>query len=87
MVLDDIKVGDYFVFTGSESKVNCDDIGLLQMVISSDGYSIKSVFMDSKIGNYFEVGTPYYKNCVVEHIVNDEELYVYNNGVPMVWAD
>lgn len=84
--MDDIKIGDYFAFTGVGTKLHYEDIGLLQRVILVDNYRIKSVFIDSKIENYFEVGTHYHKKCVVvEHIGNDEHLHV--NGIPIVWGD
>ena len=80
-----MKVGDIFVFEGFNTHPIYGlegDIGREQQVIEINGDRCYSVFLDTGDENIFGTRSLYITHCVV---VN--ELFEFENGVPMVWGD
>ena len=80
-----MKVGDIFVFEGFNTHPIYGlegDIGREQQVIEINGDYIHSMFIDTGDENDFGTRSLYITHCVV---VN--ELFEFENGVPMVWGD
>ena len=82
------KVGDTIIYTNKGRRctpISNRDLYRLQLIINMDKVKpgrVQTKFLDTGEMNYFDINTPYYKEC---ELYTGQVIKEYDNGIPLIW--